>query len=133
MRTFRRFVLLQIPDAVLAVLVLWGLHRWAGVSAELAGGLLALWLVAHLAWYPFVKSGYAVEPSLHVGPERLVGARGVATEDLDPVGYVRLESELWSAELGSGEPPVAKGEPVRVLAVRDLTLIVAAHPTGEPR
>jgi membrane protein implicated in regulation of membrane protease activity len=124
MRVLKRYLLLQLPDAALTALVLYGLYRWAGISAELAGGLFVLWVVAHIAYYPFVKKAYESTPSDLVGPERMLGARGIATEELDPVGYVRVESELWGAELHAGESPVAKGESVRVQSVRGLTLIV---------
>jgi membrane protein implicated in regulation of membrane protease activity len=124
MSALRKFWLLQLPDAVLTAFVLYALHRWAGISTGLAVGLFALWTLAHIAYYPFVKKAYGSAPSEHVGPERMVGAQGVATQELNPIGYVRVGSELWGAELGPGVGPIAKGESVRVQAVRDLTLIV---------
>jgi membrane protein implicated in regulation of membrane protease activity len=127
MRVLRRYVLLQIPDAALSALVLYGLYRWAGISVELASGLFVLWIVVHVAYYPFVKKAYEIRPSELVGPERMIGAPGVAMEEIDPVGYVRVESELWGAELCPGEPPIAKGSGVCVHAVRDLTLIVRSE------
>ena len=127
MSALRRYWLLQLPDAALSALVLYALHRWAGVSTGLAVGLFALWLLAHVAYYPFVKKAYGSAPSEHVGPERMVGAQGIATEELNPIGYVRVESELWGAELGPGQGSVVKGQSVRVQAVRGLTLIVRAE------
>ena len=60
-----------------------------------------------------------------VGSEFLVGERGVAEEDLNPRGYVRVRGELWHAELiESGAAKIPEGRGVLVREVRDLTLLV---------
>ncbi len=56
------------------------------------------------------------------GREGLVGATAVATTDLNPVGTVKTEGTLFTAEV-EGEP-VAKGEKVEVVAVNGLRLTV---------
>jgi membrane protein implicated in regulation of membrane protease activity len=126
MGPLKRYVLLETPDAILAAGVLYALHLWAGLAAELAWGLLAFWVVAHVALYPFVRKSYESTPSEHIGPERLVGARGVATRPLDPTGMVRVESELWGAELHVDDEGqlLPEGAVVVVHEVRGLTLIV---------
>ena len=61
------------------------------------------------------------------GPDAMVGAIAVAQEALMPRGQVLVRGELWFAET---ETPVAKGEHVRVSAVRSLTLLVERIPAG---
>jgi membrane protein implicated in regulation of membrane protease activity len=56
-----------------------------------------------------------------VGAAALVGTVALVTEDCRPDGWVRVRGELWRAQCTHG---VGTGEPVRVLAVRDLTLVV---------
>ena len=53
---------------------------------------------------------------------------GIALTDLAPAGRVRLDSEDWSAI--SLTSLIQAGEPVRVVAVRGVTLHVAA--AGRP-
>jgi membrane-bound serine protease (ClpP class) len=57
-----------------------------------------------------------------VGSEALVGETAVVTTALDPIGYVRVEGELWRAR---SERPVTERERVVIQAVEpDLTLMV---------
>ena len=59
------------------------------------------------------------------GPEAMVGAIAIAQEALLPRGQVLVHGELWFAESSA---PVARGERVRVSAVRSLTLLVERMP-----
>jgi membrane-bound serine protease (ClpP class) len=58
---------------------------------------------------------------VQIGPEALVGAVGVAQQELAPRGQIIVHGELWLAEADS---PVAAGESVRVRAVDGLKLRV---------
>ena len=58
---------------------------------------------------------------VQIGPEALVGAVGVAQQELAPRGQIIVHGELWLAEATS---PVAPGESVRVRAVDGLKLLV---------
>jgi membrane-bound serine protease (ClpP class) len=58
---------------------------------------------------------------VQIGPEALVGAVGVAQQELAPRGQIIVHGELWLAEADS---PVAPGETVRVRAVDGLKLRV---------
>lgn len=71
-----------------------------------------------------------------LGVSDIVGARGVATTDIDAVGgMVRVHGELWKA---TSSAPISQGTGVRVLEMRGLTLIVepadagAGEPSGPP-
>jgi membrane-bound serine protease (ClpP class) len=56
-----------------------------------------------------------------IGPEALVGAVGIAQQELAPRGQILVHGELWVAE---SDDPVAPGESVRVRAVDGLKLRV---------
>ena len=56
-----------------------------------------------------------------IGPEALVGAVGIAQQELAPRGQILVHGELWVAE---SDAPVAPGENVRVRAVDGLKLLV---------
>jgi membrane-bound serine protease (ClpP class) len=72
---------------------------------------------------------------VRTGTEGMVTERGRAWTDLQPSGKVFVHGEIWDAV---GESPVAKGEPVEVVAVEGLVLRVrplaesgaAPHPAG---
>ena len=133
-RVVAKYILFQVPGAVGAVAVLWALVRWWELEPRLAVLLFGLWVLKDIALFPVLRIGYETR-----GPgadAMLVGASGVAQEDLRPdrVGYVRVGAELWRARLdgGSAAAEIRQGTPVRVTALRDLTLSVEALPDESP-
>jgi membrane protein implicated in regulation of membrane protease activity len=126
-----KYALLQLPGFLLVALLLAGAVRWWGISTHVALCLLALWVLKDIALFPLLRVAY--EPSGgQGGAEALVGARGVAKGPLAPTGYVLVGAEHWRAELASGDgETIPSGAPVRVRAVRGLTLIVDPDPGEE--
>jgi membrane protein implicated in regulation of membrane protease activity len=124
MRVFARYLVLQIPGQFIAAVTLVMLVRWTELTPLLAGLLFGLWLIKDLAMYPVTRIAYEPQ-SGGQGADALLGALGVAQEDLAPeqTGYVRVGAELWRAQLCGGQS-VAKGATLRVTEVRDLTLQV---------
>jgi membrane protein implicated in regulation of membrane protease activity len=120
--TFLKYVLLEGPGWVLAVLVGLLLHEWAGLSATLVGTLLAVWVGKDIVLYPWLKD--ALSSDVPSEADKLLGQTGVVETDLDPVGVVRLGAELWRARTGQRETAIPSGRSVRVAAVRGLTLVV---------
>ena len=120
-----------------AFLVLTGLVEIWDVPFTTAVLLFALWVAKDLALYPFVKVAYASGHTHENGPDTLLGNLGVAQEDLDPEGYVKIGSELWRARAARGSESISSGEAVRVVRTRDLTVVVEAarddEPGGSPR
>ncbi len=121
MRTFHRYLLLQVPGWALAVVVLYLVHRWLGLPLWAAGLLLAADVVKDLVLYPWLRRAYEDE---YVPPAaRLAGETAEVVEDLAPEGYVRVRGELWRARCGGGEP-VASGGRVQVTGAQGTVLIV---------
>lgn len=116
-----RYVLLQLPGWTLASVVLWFAWSVWGLPPSFAVAGLVLWIAKDFALYPFVRDAYVVSASRWVGPETLVGSEGIADERLAPSGHVHLRGERWRAE---ATRPVERGDRVRVLAVRGLTVEV---------
>jgi membrane protein implicated in regulation of membrane protease activity len=85
-------------------------------------GIVAIWLAKDALLYPLVWRSY--DAAYPVSAHSMEGAHGVATERIDPTGYVRVRGELWRAELMSGVPPIDKGERVLVETRRDFILLV---------
>ena len=76
--------------------------------------------------YPLFRALF-VPPQ--VGPETLIGARGIVVTPLAPEGQVQLRSELWRAETARPNETLAPGTPVTVRDVQGLTLIVQRNGT----
>jgi membrane-bound serine protease (ClpP class) len=62
------------------------------------------------------------------GPLALLGATGVAQQPIAPSGQILVHGELWQAE---SNVPISPGDPVRVRAVRGLTLLVERIPATQ--
>ena len=124
MSTLTKYWLLQVPGWLFAAVVVTGLYYWKGIPIWLALSLFSLWVVKDLVMYPLLRVAY--EPGVKTGSEQLVGAKGVAQEELAPHGYVRVRGELWRAEVGQSRSPISVGSPIRVLAAEGMTLIVEA-------
>ena len=121
---FRKYLLLQVPDIVLAGLVLTLLRRLAGLPTEWAIGLFVAWVLMDVATYPLVREVFAPP---RTGPEALLGARAVAEGTLAPAGYIRLGAERWRAEAMRRDQPIPAGASVIVRGREGLTLFVEAE------
>ncbi len=134
-RVVLRYLLFQVPEwgAFVAAAALgsrWlDLPLWIWIAVPLA------WVLKDLLLFPFVWQAYSTEPSRLVGEGALLGARGVAVSCLAPHGYIRVGSELWRAELETGESPVPEGAWVHISGIQGLTLRVRPRPEtlGEER
>jgi membrane protein implicated in regulation of membrane protease activity len=119
--TLLKYVLLQLPGlGLLVAILLWLEYRYA-LPRWILWAVLGLWLGKDALLYSFVWRSYAPYAAAE---ERIIGAHGRAREDLTPDGYIEVQGELWRAELAEGSRTVAKGEKVRVVERRGLTLVV---------
>jgi membrane protein implicated in regulation of membrane protease activity len=120
-RVIVRYVLLQLPGMALVILALRVVQGWWDLSWWVFCGTVVVSVAKDVILFPFVWRAYDWDT-----PDRLsmVGAHGVATERLEPWGYVRIRAELWRAVVKGGGPPIEPGETVRVEGMRGLTLFV---------
>jgi len=130
-RTFWSYLLLQIPDTVLAIVVLSVLHEWAGLSTRWALALLVLWTLKNVLVYPLVRQAFA--PSRVTGLEALLGRSVSVVEALAPRGRVRMDGELWWAEVAPEAGAIPPGSRVIVRGCRGLTLLVEPEAAKSPR
>jgi len=59
------------------------------------------------------------------GREEMIGASGIALEDIRGEGWARVHSETWRVRASE---PVNKGQRLRVKAINGLVLDVTAEP-----
>ncbi len=92
------------------------------------GAVLSPWVIAGAAvisaglfGWVFRLAVRAQRMAARTGPQTLVGAEGIATTPIDPIGTVQVRSELWTAVAGT---PIPAGTPVRVVAVEGVRIRV---------
>jgi membrane protein implicated in regulation of membrane protease activity len=122
MRVLRRYLLFQIPGWVLSAIILICLHRWVNLPLWATTGIFLLVVLKELILYPFLRIGY--NSTAKEGVEQLIGKGGIASENIDPQGYVQVRGELWHAKLGPGTQPIPQGSRVRVQSAQGMTLVV---------
>jgi membrane protein implicated in regulation of membrane protease activity len=121
-RIVLRYVLYQIPDMVILVLILFVLHRWVDLSLWFYIGLVSLWVVKYILGFIFVWPAYDRPRPGDV--KSLIGTEGIAEERLDPSGYIRVHGEFWRAEVVGKTVPIEKGQTVLIEKACGLTLLV---------
>jgi len=129
--TFQKYLLFQLPGMGITVVVLAGLTQIWDLPVAAAILLFALWAAKDLALYPFLKIAYEPSGTSVNGPDSVLGNTGIAQEDLDPEGYVKIGSELWRACAARETVVIASGAPVRVVRMRNLTVVVEATPDDD--
>lgn len=121
-RIVLRYSLIQLPGAVIALLVLILVRRWLGFDYWIVWLGLFLWVAKDAALFPFVWRSYDWEVAQ--GTDAMIGERGVAEERLAPSGYVRVRGELWQAKTAGPGDIVEKGGVVKVVGGKGLVLTV---------
>ena len=91
------------------------------VSVEVTLGitLIIVALIVAVIFYVGVKAQFI---RIKTGKEALIGAKGIATTDLDPKGEVRVMGEFWEATVKDGE--VATGQAIEVIGMNGMLLVV---------
>jgi len=84
--------------------------------------LVLFWVAKDVFWFFFVWRAYDTSP---FGQKNtMLGKEGLVEVRLAPSGYVRIQGEIWRAELPVKDQSLEKGRTIRVRAVRGLTLTV---------
>ncbi|HEX8011927.1 MAG TPA: nodulation protein NfeD [Casimicrobiaceae bacterium] len=99
------------------------------IDTDVPGFGVPLWLIASMALisaaFVFVVAGLALrarQRPIVTGPEELIGAVGVALEDVQAEGWARVHSEQWRVQ---SPVPLKRGQNVRVTGRQGLVLTVA--------
>ena len=123
------------------ILIMLAVGAVAGMLTGLVGGAFILQVLvaagASVAMLALVRPNIVAR--LHTGPElrlghgKLVGQRGVVTEQITSLepGRIRLAGEIWSAAPYDENLTIAPGETVEVFEIRGATAYVHPVPTLE--
>lgn len=115
-------MLFQIPGWIIAATILVGLWHWEYLPAWLAAIGFFGWVLKDLLMYPLLRRAY--ETDVKSGSAALVGARGIAEQELAPQGYIRVRGELWRAVAAPPHQAVSAGAEVEIVSADGMRLFV---------
>jgi membrane-bound ClpP family serine protease len=121
-QVYIRYGLLTIPGMVVLVLILIVVRNWVPIPFWLQVTLILLWVAKEIILFPFIWRAY--DHTRSEVSRSMIGERGLTRQRLAPAGYIRIQAELWKAEIMTGEPPIEKDEWVRVIEIEGLKLSV---------
>ena len=124
-RILVRYILLQVPGTALLVLILIQLSNRFDLPVWSVWGIITISVAKDIILFPFVWSAYDWDRQGEANS--MVGRRGIAKERLAPSGYIKIRGELWKAKVIGINPPIEKGEAVRVEEMQGLTLLVRPY------
>jgi membrane protein implicated in regulation of membrane protease activity len=123
------------------VLIMLSVGAVAGMAVALVGAPFAVQALvaagASIAMLAVVRPSIAKRfhsgPELSLGHGKLVGQRGVVTQEISGLqtGRIRLAGEIWSAAPYDETLTIAPGETVEVLQIKGATAYVHPVPTLE--
>lgn len=124
------------------VLVMLAIGAVGGMTAALLGAPLVLQVLVAAAGSvamlglvrPSVARRLHQGPNLTLGHDKLVGQRGVVTQQLSGLshGRIRIGGEDWTAEPYDDTLTIEAGETVEVLKIRGATALVHPLPSIDP-
>lgn len=124
MSTPLKYLVLQIPGWIITAAVLTTLWHWQFIPQWLAVLGFFAWVLKDLLLYPLLRPAY--ETGVKTGSAALVGARGVAEENLAPQGYIRVRGELWRAVATPADQVVNAGTEVEIVSADGMRVFVRA-------
>ncbi len=117
---------LVIAAGVLIIFASLGIASAMATEVEIVLAVVLLIIAGISAWlfYAGVRAQYS---RVKTGKEALIGAKGIATTDLNPKGEVRVLGEFWQAI--AKDSPIGNGHTVKVVCLEGMFLVV--EPTEE--
>jgi membrane protein implicated in regulation of membrane protease activity len=126
-----KYTLLHLVELGLLIVVLAVVRYFINVPIWLIITILALWILKDIVLFRKVWRAYAMDDNHPM--RRLVGLEATVVDGLDPVGYVRVQGELWKAEIKDPGNPARRGDRTRVVDIKGMTLIVEMYSDREPQ
>jgi len=91
-----------------------------GINIPLWGLILMMVALGTYAWVTYRLGREALDKKPMISPD--VGSRGRTTTPISPMGYVRVNGELWRA---SSSSTIGAGEEIAVAGMEKMTLLIS--------
>ena len=122
LKVILKYTLLHLAELALIVAALIVFRHFVSIATWLTITILALWILMDIALFPKVWRAYAFDDNSPM--RKLIGVEATVMDSLNPVGYVRVNGELWKAQIRNPQYPAKRGDRTRVVDIKGMTLIV---------
>jgi membrane protein implicated in regulation of membrane protease activity len=118
-----KYALFQLPELLLFALALIVAGRWMSIPTSFYWGFMGFLIAKDIIIFLFVWRAYDGRDAKRV--HQLIGEKALVIEALNPNGVVRVNGELWKAEVSGDGTMIDKDEYIRVVDVKGFCLIVS--------
>jgi membrane protein implicated in regulation of membrane protease activity len=122
LKVILKYTLLNLAELGLIAVALILVGHFVDIPTWLTITVLAVWILKDIAIFPKVWRAYTFDDNRPM--RQLIGLEATVMDSLNPVGYVRVNGELWKAEVRDPRYPARKGDRTRVVDAKGMTLVV---------
>lgn len=121
-RLILRYSLFQIPSLTIIALIVFFVNRLYDLNIIIIVGIISGWILKDIFLFPIVRKAYHIKENDK--SKMMLYEKGVAVKKINPMGYVRINGEIWQAELTDINDPINKNDPIEVTEICGLKLKV---------
>ena len=121
-RNILRYSLFQIPALLIVIMVVLLIDKFYIVDNVIIIGIILLWMLKDIMLFPFVWKSYSLKDSDKLN--LLIKEHGTAISSLRPKGFIKINGEIWQAELLDESVGINEGDTVEIVEVNGLVLKV---------
>lgn len=116
-----KYMLMQVPGALLLGLVLLILRAEGWLETGTALIIIVVWVLKDALLYPFYR--HALRDARPQGVDALIGERGTCLTEINGAGLVQVRGEHWQARSAT-DARLSTGNAVRIVDYEGRVLLV---------
>ena len=117
-----RYSLFQIPSLLIVTLLVFTVNHWYILDNAIIVMIILFWILKDILIFPFVWKAYSHKD--RDKSKTILNQHGVAVDTINPKGFVKINGEIWQAELVELNDPINQGQPIEVVEIDGLKLKV---------
>ena len=117
-----RYSLFQIPSLLIITLLVFTVNHWYILDNAIIVMIILFWILKDILIFPFVWKAYSHKD--RDKSKTILNQHGVAVDSINPKGFVKINGEIWQAELVELNDPINQGQPIEVVEIDGLKLKV---------
>lgn len=117
-----RYSLFQIPSLLIVTLLVFTVNHWYILDNTIIVMIILFWILKDILIFPFVWKAYSHKD--RDKSKTILNQHGVAVDTINPKGFVKINGEIWQAELVEPNDPINQGQPIEVVEIDGLKLKV---------
>ncbi|MEJ2544821.1 MAG: NfeD family protein [Calditrichaceae bacterium] len=117
-----RYSLFQVPTLIIVIFTVFTIDHWYELDNTVKIIIILSWIMKDIIIFPFVWKSYIRKD--HDKSLDILKHVGIAVDNINPKGYVRINGEIWKAESVEPHESIIKGQSVEVVEINGLRLKV---------